>query len=57
MQGVCARVFADLLQDEEVKDSPPWHTPFHRAGTGPSPWSLKLFDSGQMPANTNQDMG
>ena len=57
MQRVCTRVFADLLQDEEVKDSPPWHAPFHRAGTGPSPSSLKLLDSGQMPANTNQDMG
>lgn len=40
---------ADLLQDDELKESPPWHTPFHRTGTGPSPSSPKLFDSGQIP--------
>jgi hypothetical protein len=40
---------ADLLHDEGLKESPPWHTPFHRAGTGPSPSSLKLLDSGQIP--------
>jgi len=56
-------VIADLLHDEELKESPPWHVPFHRAGTGPSPWSLKLLDSGQIPAasvqskEANQNIG
>jgi hypothetical protein len=39
-----------LLQLVALNASPVWHSPFHRAGTGPYPLSLKLRDSGHMPA-------
>lgn len=40
---------ADLLQLDELKSVPFWHTPFHFCGTGPIPSSLKLFESGHTP--------
>lgn len=40
---------ADLLQLDELKSVPFWHTPFHFCGTGPMPSSLKLFESGHTP--------
>jgi hypothetical protein len=41
-----------LLQLVALNISPVWHFPFHRAGTGPNPSSLKLRDSGHMPVVT-----
>jgi len=38
------------LQLVALNAAPAWHTPFHRLGTGPYPWSSKLRDSGHMPA-------
>jgi hypothetical protein len=38
------------LQDEALNASPDWHSPFHLAGTGGMLASLKLGDSGQIPA-------
>ncbi|MFS8029299.1 hypothetical protein Hanom_Chr16g01520721 [Helianthus anomalus] len=33
----------------QTKPSPPSHTPFHFAGIGPKPSSLKLSDSSHIP--------
>jgi hypothetical protein len=37
------------LQFVALNSWPVWHFPFHRAGTGLNPSSLKLRDSGHMP--------
>jgi hypothetical protein len=42
---------ANLLQLEALNFSPATHCPFQRRGTSPMPSSLKLADSGQIPAN------
>lgn len=39
----------NLLHVEELNPSPGWQRPFHPAGTGGMPASLKLGDSGQIP--------
>ncbi|BAS78045.1 Os02g0269400 [Oryza sativa Japonica Group] len=39
------------LQFVVLNASPVWQTPFHRAGTGPYPSSLKLGDSGHIPVS------
>jgi hypothetical protein len=43
-------VQANLLQFEALNLSPAIHLPFHRRGTSPMPSSLKLADSGHIPA-------
>ena len=41
----------NLLQDEALNASPDSHCPFHLAGAGGMPMSLKLGDSGQIPTS------
>ena len=50
------KLWQNLLQDEALNASPDWHCPFHLEGTGGMLASLKLGDSGQIPAlNGNQN--
>ena len=42
-------VISEIAHLLQVKLFSVWHVPFHFAGGGPKPSSLKLSDSGQIP--------